>query len=110
MKSYPYPIPSVNNILANLADGKFFAKINLAQTYLQLRIEDASAEALTIIMHEGAFKVNRVQFGVNVAPGLFQNFLEDLLKGISGVMPYFDAVLIFASTEEQLCQHLRLVL
>ncbi|GBO18362.1 Uncharacterized protein K02A2.6, partial [Araneus ventricosus] len=109
MKSHPYPIPSVNHILANLADGKFFAKIDLAQAYLQLRVDDASAEAQTIVTHRGAFKVNRLQFGVNVAPGLFQNFIEDLLKGIPGVLPYFDDVLIFAATEEQLCNHLHLV-
>ncbi|GBO23854.1 Transposon Ty3-G Gag-Pol polyprotein [Araneus ventricosus] len=110
MKNHPFPIPSVNHILANLADGKFFAKIDLAQAYLQLKVDDASAEAQTIVTHRGAFKVNRLQFGVNVAPGLFQNFIEDLLKGIPGVFPYFDDVLIFAATEEQLCNHLRLVL
>ncbi|GBN84323.1 Transposon Ty3-I Gag-Pol polyprotein [Araneus ventricosus] len=110
MKNHPFPIPSVNYILANLADGKFFAKIDLAQAYLQLRVDDASAEAETIVTYREAFKVNRVQFGVNVAPGLFQNFIEDLLKGIPGVFPYFDDVLIFAATEEQLCNHLRLVL
>ncbi|GBN52888.1 Transposon Tf2-11 polyprotein [Araneus ventricosus] len=110
MKNHPFPIPSVNHILANLADGKFFAKIDLAQAYLQLRVDDASAEPQTIVTHRGAFKVNRLQFGVNVAPGLFQNFIEDLLKGIPGVFPYFDDVLIFAATEEQLCNHLRLVL
>ncbi|GBN18772.1 Transposon Ty3-G Gag-Pol polyprotein [Araneus ventricosus] len=110
MKSHPFPIPSVNHILANLADGKFFAKIDLAQAYLQLRVDDASAEAQTIVTHRVAFKVNRLQFGVNVAPGLFQNFIEDLLKGIPGVLLYFDDVLIFAATEEQLCNHLRLVL
>ncbi|GBO28222.1 Transposon Ty3-G Gag-Pol polyprotein [Araneus ventricosus] len=72
MKNNPFPLPSVNHILANLADGKFFAKIDLAQVYLQLRVDDASAEAQTILTHRGAFKVN--------------------------------------PTEEQLCNHLRLVL
>ncbi|GBM29413.1 Uncharacterized protein K02A2.6 [Araneus ventricosus] len=72
MKNHQYPIPSVNHSLANLADGKFFAKIDLAQAYLQLRVDDASAEAQTIVTHRGAFKVN--------------------------------------PTEEQLCNHLRLVL
>ncbi|GBM67237.1 Transposon Ty3-G Gag-Pol polyprotein [Araneus ventricosus] len=65
---------------------------------------------MLLLKLRGAFKVNRLQFGVNVAPGLFQNFIEDLLKGISGVLPYFDDVLIFAATDEQLCNHLLLVL
>ncbi|GBO23474.1 Uncharacterized protein K02A2.6 [Araneus ventricosus] len=60
MKNNPFPLPSVNHILANLADGKFFAKIDLAQVYLQLRVDDASAEAQTILTHRGAFKVNRL--------------------------------------------------
>ncbi|GBL72293.1 Transposon Ty3-I Gag-Pol polyprotein [Araneus ventricosus] len=41
---------------------------------------------------------------------LLVHYIEDLLKGIPGVLPYFDDVLIFAATEEQLCKHLRLVL
>ncbi|GBL76985.1 hypothetical protein AVEN_12648-1 [Araneus ventricosus] len=57
---------------------------DLAQANLQLRVDDASAEAQTIVTHKEAFKVNRLQFGVNVAPGLFQDFLEDSLKGIPG--------------------------
>ncbi|GBN39269.1 hypothetical protein AVEN_257253-1 [Araneus ventricosus] len=61
MKNHPYPITSVNHILANLADGKFFAKIVLAHSYFQLRFDDASAEALTIITHTVAFKVNRIE-------------------------------------------------
>ncbi|GBL75295.1 hypothetical protein AVEN_194516-1 [Araneus ventricosus] len=110
MKSPPYPIPSVNHSLANLADGKFFAKIDPAQVYLQLGVHDASVEAHTIITHRGTFKVNCLQFGVNVAPGLFQNSIEDLLRGIPCVLPYYDDVLIFAATEEELCKHLHLVL
>ncbi|GBN31010.1 hypothetical protein AVEN_51061-1 [Araneus ventricosus] len=81
MKNHPYPIPLANHILANLTDGKFFAKIDLAQAYLQLRIDDASAEAQTIVTRREAFKVNRLQLCVNVPP----------------------------ETEEQLCKHLRLV-
>ncbi|GBL98117.1 Uncharacterized protein K02A2.6 [Araneus ventricosus] len=102
MENNPYPMPSANHILANLADGKFFSKIYLAQAYLQLRVDDASVESQTIIMHRRAFKVNRLQFGVNVALGLFQNFMDDLLKGIPGVSPYFDDVLISEATEEKL--------
>ncbi|GBN43135.1 Retrovirus-related Pol polyprotein from transposon opus [Araneus ventricosus] len=107
MKNHLYPIPSVNHILANLANRKFFAKIDLAQAYLQLRVGDASGEAQTIVTGKEAFKVNRLQFGVNVALGLFQNFRKGLLKGIACVLPYFYDVLIFAATEEQLCKHLR---
>ncbi|GBN21587.1 hypothetical protein AVEN_112386-1 [Araneus ventricosus] len=53
---------------------------DLAQVYLQLRVDDASDEDQTIVTYREAFKVNNLQFGVNVGSGLFQNFIE----GISG--------------------------
>ncbi|XP_013909423.1 PREDICTED: zinc finger protein 524-like [Thamnophis sirtalis] len=60
--------------------------------------------------HRGAFRCNRLQFGVSVAPGLLQSAMEQLLQGIPGVVPYFDNVLVSAANKEQLFNHLRIVL
>ncbi|XP_029141795.1 uncharacterized protein K02A2.6-like [Protobothrops mucrosquamatus] len=37
--------------------GRIFAKLDLAQAYQQLPVDDATAEAQTIVTHQGAFKV-----------------------------------------------------
>ncbi|KFD51281.1 hypothetical protein M514_07881, partial [Trichuris suis] len=79
LQDHPYPIPSVTHLLSNLSGGGHYAKIDIAQAYLQLPVDDASAEAQTIITHMGAFKVKRLQFGVYIAPGIFQQVMDDLL-------------------------------
>uniref|UniRef100_A0A5S6Q373 RNA-directed DNA polymerase n=1 Tax=Trichuris muris TaxID=70415 RepID=A0A5S6Q373_TRIMR len=110
LQDHPYPVPSVNHLLSNLSGGGYYAKIDMAQAYLQLPVDDASAEAQTIITHMGAFKVNRLQFGVCIAPGIFQQVMDDVLKDIPGTTPYFDDVLIRGTTLSELTDRLRVVL
>lgn len=110
LSNHPYPIPAVTSLLSNLQGGKLFAKIDMAQAYLQLPVDNASAEAQTIITHRGAYKVKRLQFGVSVAPGIFQQIMDEALKDVQGVTPYFDDVLIRAANQPQLCDRIRQVL
>lgn len=110
MADHVYPIPSINHLLSNLKGGGYYAKIDLAQAYLQLLVDENSAEAQTIITHRGAYKVKRLQYGIKVAPGLFQNLMDDLLGKLPGVIPYFDDILIRATTLEQLAERLYNVL
>ncbi|XP_029141825.1 uncharacterized protein K02A2.6-like, partial [Protobothrops mucrosquamatus] len=106
LQQHAYPVPVVSHILASLKEGKFFAKLDLVQAYQQLPADDAAAEAQTIVTHRGAFKVKRLQFGVNVAPGIFQSVMENTLRGIPGVCPYFDDVLIAGDSPQMLAERL----
>lgn len=86
LAQHPYPIPMVQHLLASLSGGRLFAKLDLAEAYQQLVVDEEAAEAQTITTHRGAFRVKRLRFGVNVALGIFQSFMDDLLKGITGVV------------------------
>ncbi|XP_031747556.1 uncharacterized protein K02A2.6-like [Xenopus tropicalis] len=110
LNQHPYPVPAVNQLLSTLAGGKVFAKLDLAQAYQQLLVDEASADAQTIITHRGAFRVKRLQFGISTAPGIFQHFMETLLSSIPGVVPYFDDVLLMGPSESILADRLREVL
>ncbi|XP_026582358.1 uncharacterized protein K02A2.6-like, partial [Pseudonaja textilis] len=44
---------------------KVFAKLDLAQAYQQLPVDEETAEAQTIVTHRGAFRCKRLQFGVS---------------------------------------------
>ncbi|KRX54109.1 Uncharacterized protein T09_7795, partial [Trichinella sp. T9] len=107
---HAYPVPAVSHLLASLAGGKVFAKLDLAQAYQQLVVDKKTADAQTIITHRGAFRVKRLQFGVSAAPGIFQGVIDQLTKGIPGVLPYFDDILIAAKDESILAKRLATLL
>uniref|UniRef100_A0A5S6Q2K1 Reverse transcriptase domain-containing protein n=1 Tax=Trichuris muris TaxID=70415 RepID=A0A5S6Q2K1_TRIMR len=92
-------IPAVNDILATLKKGNVFAKLDLAQAYLQLPVNEASARLQTIVTHKGAFMPKRLQFGIASATAIFQKFMDTLLLNLEGVIPYFDDVLIVGENE-----------
>ncbi|XP_060112835.1 uncharacterized protein K02A2.6-like [Heteronotia binoei] len=110
LQDNPYPVPVVSHVLAALAGSKIFGKLDLAQAYQQLPVDAKTAEAQTIVTHRGAFRVKRLQFGVSVAPGIFQSIMDALLKGIPGVQPFFDDVLVAAPDPEEFGNRLREVL
>ena len=61
-----YPLPRIN-LLASLAGGKSFSKLDLAQAYLQILLEDDSKKYTTINTHKGLYQYNRQPFGISSA-------------------------------------------
>ena len=99
-----YPLPRIDELLANLSGGKYFTKLDLSNAYLQLRLDEASKQYVTINTHKGLFQYNRLPFGVASAPAIFQRHMETLFQGLQGVSIYLDDILVTGPTVEE---HLR---
>ncbi|XP_055699702.1 uncharacterized protein K02A2.6-like [Phlebotomus papatasi] len=99
-KTNAYPLPTVPELLAG-ASGQIFSKIDLTQAYQQLRVDDKTAELLTINTHKGLFRVKRMPFGISAAPGIFQRFMETLLAGIPGTQVFLDDILIVGGNVQE---------
>ncbi|CAH8669354.1 unnamed protein product [Schistosoma bovis] len=93
-----------------LNGGRFFAKLDLADAYLQVEVDEASRELLTINTHRGLFQYNHLPFGVKTTPSISQQLMDTIVSGISGVAAYLDDILIVATTLEQLRERTTLVL
>ncbi|XP_032074484.1 uncharacterized protein LOC116509435 [Thamnophis elegans] len=94
LQQIAYPVPVVQHLMHLLGSGKIFAKLDMVQAYQQLPVDGSTVEAQTIVMHRGAFKCNRLQFSISIAPGLFQSIMERLLQEIPVVVPYFNDILL----------------
>jgi len=105
-----YPLPRVDELLANLSGGKYFSKLDMSQAYLQLPLDNESREYVTVNTHKGLYRYNRLPFGVSSAPSIFQKTMESLLQGIKGVSVYIDDILISGPTIEEHLHTLDLVL
>lgn len=98
-----HPLPNPNHVYDTLSGAKCFSVIDLADAYLQVELDDASRKMAVINTHRGLFEYQRLPFGVNSAPGIFQGIMDQLLGGIKGVQPYLDDVIIASkSTEEHM--------
>ena len=88
-----YPLPTTEDIFATLAGGKKFTKLNLTHAYNQLELDEESKKMLTINTHKGLYQPNRLSYGVNSAPAIFQRTMDQMLSGIDSVACYLDDIL-----------------
>ncbi|KFD67429.1 hypothetical protein M514_20465 [Trichuris suis] len=100
-KKDTYPLPTVTELMAALAGGVLFTKLDLTQAYQQLRVDDETAELLTLNTPKGLMEMTRLPFGVDVAPSIFQRFMDTCMAGLEGVKAYLDDVLITGRSEEE---------
>lgn len=96
-----YPIPKIEDVLNNLQEGKIFCKIDIYKAYLHLEVDESSKLMQTILTHLGTYVVNRLLFGIKVAPNEFHRVMSKILDGLEGLEKYFDDIIVYGDTEEQ---------
>ncbi|XP_054283456.1 uncharacterized protein LOC129000518 [Macrosteles quadrilineatus] len=89
-----YTIQRIEDIFAEMNEGKFFCTLDVSNAYLHMPMDSESALLQTISTQKGLYKVNRLMFGVKVAPALWQRFMDKVLQGTDGVKCFFDDIII----------------
>ena len=105
-----YPLPKPDDLMAQLAGGQKFSKLDLSQTYQHILLDDDSQKFVTINTHLGLFQYTRVPFGIASAPALFQKTMDTLLQGVPNTLCYLDDILITGKTDAEHLQNLEEVL
>ena len=105
-----YPLPNANELMASLANGKHFTKLDLTSAYQQMLLDKESAKLGTINTHQGLHECNHLPFSIASALAVFQRPIDTILQGIPHVVCYKDDILITGESETQHLQHLEEVL
>lgn len=81
-----HPLPTIDELFANMAGGEKFSKIDLSQAYLQMPVRSEDQAMLTLNTHLGLFRPTRLMYGVASAPAIFQREISQILQsfGVSG--------------------------
>ena len=105
-----HPLPRSDELFASLAGGRVFTKIDLANAYQQMLLEEESRAFVTINTHKGLFRYTRLPFGIASAPAIFQRAMDTVLAGIPHTACYIDDIIITGKSEAEHMENLREVL
>lgn len=105
-----YPLPTVEELFAEISHGLKYTKLDLKKAYLQLGVASECQEMLTITTTKGLFRPTRLMFGISSAPAIWQRFMEQILGGIKGVSVFLDDVKITGSSDREHIETLETVL
>ena len=105
-----YPFPKPEEIFQMLNGGKKFSKMDLADAYMQVELEECDRKYTTVNTPKGLYRYTRIPFGISSAPAIFQRIMETTLAGIEGVLVYLDDITVTAPDDEEHVRRLRKVL
>lgn len=104
-----YPIPEINEVLANLGKNKYFTVIDLKSGFHQIPLKECDVEKTAFSVNNGKFEFVRLPFRLKNAPSIFQRTLDDVLRDHIGKIcyVYIDDIIIFSKTEKEHFENLR---
>ena len=96
-----YPLPRVDETLAQLKGAKVFSKLDAMSGFWQIPRSEASRKLTTFITPFGRFCFNKLPFGISSAPEHFQKQMCNMLEGLEGVLCLADDVLVYGQNQEE---------
>lgn len=110
IETHHYPLPVIDELLANKSGANLFCVLDLKGAYQQLIVNDKTKRVLAVNTIKGLYAFRRLPFGVKPAASIFQSVIDKILEGLRKVQAYIDDILIWGRTAEELYANLLEVL
>eukprot|EP00733_Pompholyxophrys_punicea_P000677 Pompholyxophrys_punicea_v1_NODE_227_length_2683_cov_13.396650.p6 type:complete len:102 gc:universal NODE_227_length_2683_cov_13.396650:1724-1419(-) len=88
-------MPNIETRFKNMHGAKYFAKIDLKSAYWQIELDQESQEICNINTSKGLYRVTRLQMGMKNASFIFQEVMEKILQGLTGILVWHDEISIW---------------
>ena len=105
-----FPIPRIQDLLRQLSGARMFSTLDLRKAYWQVRLAEESRDITSYVAAGKVYQFKRLPFGLASAPEVYQMVMSIVCEGLSGVLSYFDDVVVYGSTPEEHWQNLRAVM
>ncbi|CAO4368546.1 unnamed protein product [Caenorhabditis nigoni] len=106
-----FPLTRIDTILEKVGGSRYFSSLDMANGYLQLRLDAASSYKCGFITESKVYAYTHLPFGLRSAASYFQRALKTVLAGLEEeALVYIDDILVYSKTFEKHVQSLRKVL
>lgn len=95
LKRPHYQLPIIDDVLPDLAEAKFFSKLDLASAFWQIKLDYESSILTTFQTPFGRYRWKRLPFGTNVSSEIFQRTIHTALEGLQGVACVADDLVVW---------------
>ena len=101
VKREHYYTKTVDEVVAQLHDAKFFSIIDAKKGYWHVPLDEQSSLLTTFNSPFGRYRFTRLPFGLIVSQDVFQKELDTALEGLPGVTGIADDNFVYGSTEKE---------
>ena len=107
-----WPLPRIDDMLRKLSNGKYFAVLDLASGYWQIRLDPEDKHKTAFITHKGLYQFKILPFGLCNAPSTFCRYMEKLMRDIDPktAMNYLDDIIVMGQSPDDLVANMSNVL
>lgn len=105
-----FPIPTFEELLAEMTDCTTFSKIDLRSAYNQVELDPASRAITTFVTPDGVFRFKRLYCGIKCAPEMFQRIMTSVIAGLENVRVFFDDIIVFSKNRVDHERHVNALL
>ena len=95
------PMRNAESIMAEMADAKFFSKLDASSGYWQRKLDEENSKILTSNTPFGRYRFKRLPFGILSASEVFQKKITEILEGIEGCANVQDDIIVWGKTREE---------
>ena len=96
-----YTLPTVNDVLHDLRQSKFFTKADCSSGYWQVKLDEPSSKLTTFQTCFGRYRWLRLPFGLSVSAEIFQKRLMEIFGDLKGVICVADDIIIHGKNEDE---------
>ena len=100
-RTYIWPMPRIEDILAKLGKAKFFTTLDLRSGYHHIALDKQSIKKTAFCTPFGKYEYLKVPFGLAQAPSYFQKLMNKVFNGLNFAFAYLDDIIIFSTTAKE---------
>jgi len=101
LKRERHVTPTIDDIVSELNGSTVFSKVDLYKGFHQLELSEESRNMTVFASHVGLQRYKRLNFGVSVAPEIFQNEIRQALQGLKKTLNISDDIIVHGKTRQE---------